>query len=185
MILFTALGLAATVMIGGCARTPNPAASKEKTPEAKGAVDPKAADEAKAKYLIASEPAGAKNVTDVKKSAKDGDEVVVVGRIGGSEKPFTGRAAFTIVDLKFKPCNEIEGDNCPTPWDYCCDPPDELAKGTVLVKLVNSAGKTLPDDAKSLFDIKELTTVVVKGQMRRDESKSISVVAAAIYVKKK
>lgn len=183
IIMFTLICLTASVVLVGCTRTTDPSSPKGNGSDAK--VDPKAADEAKAKYLLASEPAGAKNLIDVKKAAKDGDEVVVVGRIGGSENPFTGRAAFTIVDVKFKPCNEIEGDNCPTPWDYCCDPPDELAKGTVLVKLVGADGKTLPDDAKQLLDVKELQTVVVKGQTRRDESNSISVVASGIFIKKK
>ena len=181
-IMFTLICLVTSIVLVGCTRTTDPTPTKGNG-EAK--VNPKVADEVKAKYLLASEPAGAKNVIDVKKDAKDGDEVVVVGRIGGSVKPFTGRAAFTIVDVKFKPCNEIEGDNCPTPWDYCCDAPDELAKGTVLIKLVDSAGKTLPDDAKQLLDVKELQTIVVKGQTRRDESNSISVVATAIYIKKK
>lgn len=182
-IMFTLICLATSVILVGCTRTTDPTPPKGKESEVK--VDPKAVDEAKAKYLLASEPAGAKNVIEVKKAAKDGDEVVVVGRIGGSEKPFTGRAAFTIVDVKFKPCNEIEGDNCPTPWDYCCDPPNELAKGTVLIKLVDTAGKTLADDAKQLLDVKELQTVVVKGQTRRDEGNGISVVASGIFIKKK
>ena len=141
-ILFGLVGLAAAVVMVGC--MPNQPAPKKNTP------DPKASEDAKAKYLLASEPAGAKGVKETRQQAKDGDEVVVVGRIGGSVKPFTGRAAFTIVDLKYKACSDREGDNCETPWDYCCESPDELAKGTVLVKLVDSAGKTLPDDAKEL-----------------------------------
>jgi hypothetical protein len=177
-ILFTLTGLAALIVVAGCTQT-HPGPAKGKTPA------PKVADEARAKYLLADEPAGAKNVIDIRKAAKDGDEVVVVGRIGGSVKPFTGRAAFTIVDVKFTPCSEIEGDSCPTPWDYCCAPPDELAQGTVLVKFVDSAGKTLSDDAKALLDIKELQTVVVKGQTRRDEGNGIFVAASGIYVKKK
>lgn len=183
IIMFTLICLTASVVLVGCTRTTDPSSPKGKETHPK--VDSKAADEAKAKYLLASEPAGARNVIDVKKAAKDGDEVVVVGRIGGSVKPFTGRAAFTIVDVKFKPCNEVEGDNCETPWDYCCDSPDELAKGTVLIKLVDAAGKTLSDDAKQLLDVKELQTVVVKGQARRDESNSISVVASGIFIKTK
>ena len=175
-ILLGLVGLAAAVVIVGCTKT---------DPVPKNAPDPKASEEARAKYLLASEPAGAKGVKEIKQQAKDGDEVVVVGRIGGSVQPFTGRAAFTIVDLSFKPCNEIEGDNCQTPWDYCCDPPDELAKGTVLVKLVDSAGKTLPEDAKELLSIKELQTVVIKGQTRKGEDNRISVVATGIFIKKK
>jgi hypothetical protein len=112
-ILVGLVGLIAAVILVGCTRT-DPA-SKDPI---KNSIDPKVSEEAKAKYMLASEPDGAKGVKEVKQKAKDGDEVVVVGRLGGSVKPFTGRAALTIVDVSFKPCDEIEGDNCPTPWDY-------------------------------------------------------------------
>ena len=173
-MLFTVIGLGSAIVIIGCSQT---------DPTPKRVPDPKASNEARAKYLLATEPAGAKGVIQVKTQAKDGEAVVVVGRIGGSKTPFTGRAAFTIADLKFKPCNEIEGDTCETPWDYCCEAPDELAKGTVLVKLVDSAGKTLPDDIKALLEIKELQTVVVKGEARRGEDNSLSVVATGVFIK--
>ena len=55
-------------------------------------------------------------------SAKEGDEVTIVGRIGGDVKPWIdGQAAFMLVDSKLKPCNEQGDDGCATPWDYCCD----------------------------------------------------------------
>jgi hypothetical protein len=173
-MLFAVAGLVSAFAIIGCSQT---------DPAPRNAPDPRASREARAKYLLASEPAGAKGVLDVKKEAKDGEAVVVVGRIGGSVKPFTGRAAFTIVDLQLKACTDIEGDTCQTPWDYCCEAPDELAKGTVLVKLVDSSGKTLPDDAKELLDIKELQTLVVKGEARRGKDNSLSVVATGIFIK--
>ena len=111
MILFGLIGVAAAVVIVGCTKT---------DPAPKNVPDPKASAEAKAKYLLASEPDGAKGVIDVRSQAKDNDEVVVVGRIGGSKEPFTGRAAFTIVDVGFTPCSEMEGwENYPTPWEFC------------------------------------------------------------------
>src|SRR5262245_7388711 len=73
------------------------------------------------KLLLASEPAGAKGVIEIKKQAKDGEEVVVVGRIGGSKEPFIkDRASFTIVDTSFVSCDEMEGwKDYPTPWEFC------------------------------------------------------------------
>ena len=107
MFLFGLVGL----VLVGCTKT---------EPEPKTPLDPKASEDAKAKYLLASEPAGAKGVIDVRKTAKDGEEVVVVGRIGGSKAPFTGRAAFEIVDPSFVPCNEKdEPEDSETPWDFC------------------------------------------------------------------
>ena len=58
-------------------------------------------------------------------------------------------------------------------------------KGTVLIKLVDSAGKTLPEDAKELLSVKELQTVVIKGHTRKGEDNSVSVVASGIFIKNK
>jgi hypothetical protein len=135
-----------------------------------------------AKHLLAAEPAGAKPVIDVRKAAKDGDEVVVVGRIGGSAQPWIkGRAGFQIVDPSFKPCSEKGDDGCKTPWDYCCDPKGELVKGMATVKVVDAGGQTLPTDAKDLLGLAELDTVVVRGTAKRDEQGNLTVLAAGIH----
>src|SRR5688500_12195265 len=67
------------------------------------------------KYRLDAEPAGAEEVIKVRADAADGDEVVVVGRIGGDVNPWVeGRAAFTIVDNSVDACSDIPGDSCPT-----------------------------------------------------------------------
>lgn len=72
------------------------------------------------KYLLDSEPEGVKGVREVREAAKDQDDVVVVGRIGGSENPWVdGIAAFSIVDPVMKHCGELGDDGCPKPWDFC------------------------------------------------------------------
>lgn len=136
-----------------------------------------------AKYLLTEQPADAKHVIDAKKDAKDGDEVVITGRIGGDVDPWVnGRAAFLIVDPSLVPCSEKEGDSCPTPWDYCCDT-DRLAESKATIKFVNAAGDTLPTDARELLGVKELQTVTIRGQAKRDEAGNLTVLAKSIYVK--
>ena len=101
-----------TFIFGRCQTLTDPAANNTQ--------DPKASAEAKAKYVLASEPTGVKGIKEIKQKAKDGEEVVIVGRIGGSKTPFTGRAAFTVVDTSFVPCNEKEEpEDSLTPWDFC------------------------------------------------------------------
>ena len=135
-------------------------------------------------YLLAAEPAGSRGVIELRKEAKDGDEVVVAGRVGGSKEPIVkGRAAFTIVDSSFVPCNEREGDECKTPWDYCCDTKEDLAKGSVMVKFVDAQGKTLQQDAEGLLGIRPLRTVVVCGRAKRDLDGNLTVVASKLFVK--
>lgn len=72
------------------------------------------------RYLLTSEPADSQGVIQARVAARDQEEIVVVGRIGGSATPWVeGRAAFSIVDLSLKSCAECGSDDCPKPWDYC------------------------------------------------------------------
>ena len=132
--------------------------------------------------LVTAEPAGGVGVGEARKNAKDGSEVVVIGRIGGSEKPFvSGLAAFTIVDPSVKPCGADEG--CPTPWDYCCET-NAVKDNIAMIKLTDAAGKPLTTGAAELLGVKELATVVVKGTAKRGDDGSLSVTAQQVYVRK-
>lgn len=163
--------LSAFVLVGvlaaGCGRSDNPVPSST---EGQGSLN-------RTQCLLAQEPSGAKNVIDIRKEARDGDEVIVVGRIGGSAKPFTGRAAFTLVDLSLEPCDD---DGCGNPW--CSVDRDELKRATTLVKFVDGEGKTLADDVRPALGLKALQTVVVRGQVRR-EGAGLAVVASSLHVR--
>ena len=166
--------LGATWLLVGCGQPGAPPAATTKAPAPK--IDG-------TKFVLAEEPADAKTVLEVREESKDGDAVVIVGRIGGDRDPWvTDRASFLIVDPTLIPCNERKGDNCPTPWDYCCDS-DVLAKSKATIKFVDDAGKTLANDARQLFNVKELQTVVVKGQAKRDEAGNLTVLASGLFVR--
>jgi hypothetical protein len=142
-----------------------------------------AAEAAKAAHVLTAEPAGAKGVADVRKAAKDGDDVVVVGRIGGAKQPWIeGRAAFSIVEPSFKSCSDREDDNCDTPWDYCCDSLETLREGMATVKVVDAQGATVAVDARKL-GLRELQTVVVRGKAKRDEHGNLTVLASGLFVR--
>lgn len=133
-------------------------------------------------FLLAEEPAGALSVVDARKDAKDGEAVLLVGRIGGSVKPFVaGRATFTIVDSALKPCAPDCG--CKTPWDYCCDT-DALPKSTATVKVVAADATPVAADARALLGVKELQTVVVRGTAKRDSAGNLTVLATGVFVRK-
>jgi hypothetical protein len=135
-----------------------------------------------AKYVLTAEPADAKGVKELKAGAKDGDEIVIEGRIGGDEKPWIeGQAAFMVVDKSLNPCSTEE--NCPTPWDYCCSL-NELPECKALVKIVDADGKTVTSDAKTLLGVKELSTVVIKGKAKKDEAGNLTVLASGVFVRK-
>ena len=132
-------------------------------------------------YRLDQAPEGAKDVKQVRLEAKDGDDVVVEGRIGGEANPWVeGQAAFLVVDSSLKPCASDEG--CKTPWDYCCDT-DLLPASKAMVKIVDKHGKTVATDAKTLLGVKELQTVVAKGKAHRDDAGNLTILADGIFVR--
>ena len=136
------------------------------------------------KYLLSEEPSGAEGVIKVREASKNEEDVVIVGRIGGSENPWNeGRAAFSIVDNSLQACSDIPGDECETPWDYCCAT-DKLPTSTVLVKVVDENGDLVKADARQLLKVQELSTVVVKGKAQRDDAGNLTVLASGVYVRK-
>jgi hypothetical protein len=164
-----ALCVMSLAIIAGC--------TQNKPPVAPQAVGPDPAGE---KYLLAAEPAGAKNVIDLRKNARNGDEVVIVGRIGGDVNPWLeGKAGFLIADTSLTPCSARPGDTCDTPWDYCCD--SGIGEGRVSVKIVNDQGETVAIDARKLLGLKELDTIVAKGKIERDDNGKFVVLASGLY----
>jgi hypothetical protein len=132
----------------------------------------------KEKHLLTAEPSGGRGIKETRAKSSDGDEVVIVGRIGGSGKPFTGRASFTVVDLSLEPCDD---DGCGNPW--CSADDKALKQGTVLVKFADENGKTMADDAQTALGLKMLQSVTVRGKAKRDGDGNLSVLASGIYVK--
>lgn len=175
-ILMTALLLVAVVGLG-CSRP-----TKDSGPISKNDEKNLGPTEEGKKYLLAAEPAGAKGVVDTRKDAKDGDAIVMVGRIAGSRKPFVeGRASFSVTDLKIEPCAEEEG--CPTPWDCCCTSKEELLPAMAQVKFEGTDGKTLGVGARELLGVRELAVVVVTGKANRDDKGNLTVVANGVHVR--
>ena len=170
------IGLLGLLIVAGCQQSTDQSTNDK--PVGNGSVE--------TTYLLPDEPAGAKNVLEVKQAAKDGDDVLIVGRIGGGKKPFLeGLAGFTIVDPSLKACTDIPGDTCPTPWDYCCEDKAELNRGSVLVKFVDNEGKTLKKDARDMLGLEPLRTVVVRGKAKRDGDGNLTVLASAVHVRGK
>lgn len=169
-------------MLAGCGErsTGSPAATV--APDKPAAGQPSAEG---AKYRLAAEPAGAQEVISVRTDAADGDEVVVVGRIGGEVNPWViGRAAFSLVDNSVRACSDIPGDACPTPWDYCCET-DKLDTGKILVKLVDDGGQVIASDARELLGVGELDTVVIEGRVQKGADGNAVLLANGVYIRTK
>lgn len=132
-------------------------------------------------YVSETEPIGAMPVGEAREKAADGQEVTLVGLIGGSSEPFVdGLAAFTIVDEKVPHCAVDEG--CPTPWDYCCES-NSVKDNIATVKIVDESGKPVTQDARKILSVKELSTVVVHGIAKRDDQGNLTVAVNEVFVR--
>ena len=70
--------------------------------------------------------------------------MVLKGRVAGAADVFVPqRAIFVMADTKLLACSERPGDNCPLPWDLCCETPETLKENTATVQLVGADGKPL------------------------------------------
>lgn len=137
------------------------------------------------KYLLTEEPDDAIGVITTRKEAKDGDEIVLLGRIGGSKNPWIdGRSAFMLIDASMLIVGDgqesEEGELC---LDDCCA--SLRAECTTLVKLVDDQGRVLSVDARQLLGINVDDLVVVRGHVERDEQEgSFVVIADGVHVRR-
>jgi hypothetical protein len=134
------------------------------------------------RFHLAAEPAGAKPVAEVHAAAQDGEEVVLVGAVGGSADAFVaGVAAFTIVDPALETCVE-DGSGCPTPWDYCCEEPANLSRNTATIEF-READQLHTASPRGFHGLDHMLTVVVKGTAQRDDQGNLTVVAEGVHVR--
>lgn len=113
-------------------------------------------------WISSTVPDAALGVSDVKKVAQEGDTVTIVGRIGGRREPFTeGAAVFILVDSGLPACSDIEGDNCRTPWDYCCETKESMTANSATIQVLGEDGAPLAVEMTNYFE--PLDEVVVVG----------------------
>ncbi len=163
----------------GCDKAAPPAAnttSQTAQPVATSAALP-------ANLIVAEQPAGAVGVIEARKSAKVGNHVAIIGRIGGTRSPFvSNRAIFTIVDQTMKSCIEMDDDeHCPRPWDYCCEDKSVLAKSMASIEINDENGKPLALALESEGTFKPLMLIAVDGTLQSTEGGSFVVRADHVY----
>ena len=134
-------------------------------------------------FLLDKAPDAAADVADAKKGLKKGDKVVLKGRVGGSKAPFVKeRAVFTVVGRALKACNEIPGDTCKFPWDYCCDPRDQILANSATIQIVDANGAPIRTDIKGRWEIKELSELIIVGTVAEVKGQALVVSATGMYV---
>ena len=169
----------ASLLLSGCGDAQTSAKTTVTSPP------PSTAQALPAGLILKEAPTGAKDVGALKKDAKEGDEIVIRGQIGGRPDVFNaGRATFLIADMKFPACNMKPGDKCETPWDFCCETPEAREANTAAIQVTDPDGKILKADVRGVSGIDYLSVVVIKGKVAKREEKNLVVNATGIYVEK-
>ena len=160
-----ALALAAPLLFAAAPPQKPPAAPPPKIP---------------AEIFVDEAPEDAKCVAEVKKSAKKGDEVVIAAKIGGRAEPFIrNRAMFLVADRCLRSCDEIPGDTCVKPWDYCCEPAESLKANTATILIAGPDGKPLKCPAQGVAGLEPLALVVIEARRIHVEPKKPKAAPAA------
>lgn len=124
-----------------------------------------------------------RSVKEIIANGKDGEAVLVAGRVGGNVDVFVpGRAAFLIADLSLKDCYDM-ADECKQPWDYCCEDPAALKTGTLAVEC-REGERVLAHEIKGFHTLDHGRDVTIRGVVKRSSSGSVVLVAAGINVTK-
>ncbi len=91
------------------------------------------------------------SVREARELNKPKTRLVMEGFIGGRKKPFsTTKAVFTFGDDSLETCDEIPGDNCPTPWDACCEDRRKINSSTISVQVLNKQGELMSGTLKGV-----------------------------------
>ncbi len=135
--------------------------------------------------LLDTAPDPAPDVVDAKKGLQKGDKIVLKGRVGGSKEPFVKeRAVLTLVGRGIKACDDIPGDNCPAPWDYCCIPREDITLHSATVQIVDARGAPLRTDIKGRWGIREHSELIVVGTVADVRGDAMVVNATGLHVVK-
>ena len=129
----------------------------------------------------------AKSVVAARADGKAGEAIVLRGKIGGKEKPISEKAAvFILADEKaITSCDDIPGDECPKPWDYCCEDPDKIKASIATIQVVNADGEVIRKGVRGLAGIKELSHLIISGTIDKASTPENMIVnATSIHVEK-
>lgn len=113
---------------------------------------------------------GAVDVLQAKRSPS-GEVVVVKGQL----QDFGDLATFRLVDNSLAPCT----DQCPEPWDFCCEDPTDVAAATINVEFLEGDFPA-PWGLKGAHGLDHLTAVCVKGTLHTDAAGNARLSATSI-----
>lgn len=169
--------------LGACSEKKQTAESRDahSTPAAPGS-----GANAITSVIVSEAPMNPESIFPAKQSAQPGDTLTVHGKVMGGYDVFVpGRAIMILGDPEIiTSCDLKPDDPCKTPWDVCCDSPEDIRDATLTVQLVDKDGKLVHSGFKGVSGIKELSELVVTGVVAEGSNKENLILnATAVYVK--
>lgn len=180
-----ALALAASLLSTACSEAPSKPSPANAQAGASAPAAPTALPAGAVVTAAAASFPEAAALADVRASAKVGDRVIFRGVVGGREEPFVKERAIVLVaDPRLKACNARGDDHCRTPWDFCCEDPDELRMKTATIQVVDASGRPLRVGLGGAPGLSPLAQVVVEGTVaERDDAGTFVVNATRITIR--
>jgi len=164
--------LLTSVALLGCEGEGNETANKNTTTNATAGIP--------ATIFMANRPANVKNLVEVKKNAKVGDQVTFLARIGGRAKPFVEEhAIFVVADPSLESCDLLaDEDHCPVPWDYCCENGTLLRNGMATIRIIGKDGRALGVNAKGAGGLQASKFIIVQSTVSNRNDNGLFIVDA-------
>ena len=130
--------------------------------------------------LVAAPTGDPKPIHLIRDTAKPGDEITVSGKIMGNKNPFVvGRSAFILGDPGvLTPCNQDPADQCKTPWDVCCDSPEDKKRGIATIQVLGADGRVLKESIEGVGGLSNLATVTVTGKVAEGSTADLLIINA-------
>ena len=119
-------------------------------------------------------------IPELRNKVSPGDKVMIEAKVMGTLEPFVeSRALFVVGDEgTLITCDLEEGDTCKTPWDACCEPPEELRVGTATIQVVDANGAVLKHSIREINGLKELSRVRIEGVVAPQSSAEALIINA-------
>lgn len=134
-----------------------------------------------ADLFASAAPAGGTTIILARQTAKEGQTVVVQGRVGGLAQPFVdGRAVFLVVDPQALVCSPGCGVK---PGQVCAETLKAIMASSATVQVTDPQGRPLKVGLQGKSGLQPNAEVVVRGTVAKLEKNLMLINAQQIHVK--
>lgn len=136
--------------------------------------------------MLTTAPENPQTIAQVRQSVELGKSITLSGKVMGHKSPFIdGMAMMLIGDPdKLTSCDIKHGDRCTTPWDVCCDEPEDIKNFIATIQVLDANGELIKQGLKGTQGLKELSHVIITGEIAEgSNAENLLVNATGIYLK--